>query len=708
MPNATTNLPYNHTLTQTGLIGTPIWSIVTGALPLGLTLNTITGIISGVPTVFSGTANFAIRVTGSDNNCFLSFLPMSITTCPIITFTNTIANDVVVGAIFAPIEVSVTLNGASGINYAVAYSVTPALPATLQLSNNGTSAFISGYSYIAIPSATYTVTATYQGCSKTQTYTFGFGCPNFAFSNTTIPPSTLGVYYAQSSGVVVGAIGNFIFSISPSLPSGLILDSAFGTIRGYPQILAPTSSYTITCFSVNCNTTISQNYTFGVICPTVTINTLSLPNGTFQGGYGQSLSQTGLNAPNWSISTGSLPPGLTIRTYDGLISGYPSTTGTYNFTALVEDRGCSQTKTYTIIVTCPSIITIDSTNLSSNAFAGIFYLGSLSSTPMGVGNWSVIYGALPPGIILQAPGTSSVVLSGQPTALGTYNFTIQIENGGCTGTKSCTIVVSCPIITINTLSLSNGVVQSLYQQSITQTGLISPSWSVIAGSLPPGLVLNAGGAFNSTYPWTAGIFNFTIQALSAYGCSQTRNYTIVISCPTITIDPISLPNGIMWSGYNQLLSATGLYAGNWSVSSGSLPPGLTLSPSMGTSSNGRISGIPSTVGTYNFTIQIASGGCSQTRAYTIIITPNGNRINATPDVVYVFPNPSSGDFNIDFTTLNIAGATMSLYNSQGRRVLSANIDNSQMLISLVNEPAGLYLLEITNASGKIVKRLIKE
>jgi|GEM_PF-234217 len=63
LPPASIGVPYSQTLTATG--GTPpyTWAISVGALPVGLTLNTATGVISGTPTLNG--SDFTVRVTDS-------------------------------------------------------------------------------------------------------------------------------------------------------------------------------------------------------------------------------------------------------------------------------------------------------------------------------------------------------------------------------------------------------------------------------------------------------------------------------------------------------------------------------------------------------------------------------------------------------------------------------------------------------------------
>jgi hypothetical protein len=70
----------------------------------------------------------------------------------------------------------------------------------------------------------------------------------------------------------------------------------------------------------------------------LTITTTSLPNGTLGQSYTTTLQATGGTAPyTWTIATGSLPPGLSVSSSTGVISGIPTTAGTYAFTAQVTD-----------------------------------------------------------------------------------------------------------------------------------------------------------------------------------------------------------------------------------------------------------------------------------------------------------------------------------------------------------------------------------
>jgi len=93
------------------------------------------------------------------------------------------------------------------------------------------------------------------------------------------------------------------------------------------------TSYPFT--NVTTNHTISASF---VVAELLDITTSSLPAGTVLIPYSQTLTATGGVLPyQWSVSGGSLPDGLTINSATGGISGTPTVSGTFNFTAQVMD-----------------------------------------------------------------------------------------------------------------------------------------------------------------------------------------------------------------------------------------------------------------------------------------------------------------------------------------------------------------------------------
>ncbi len=141
-------------------------------------------------------------------------------------------------------------------------------------------------------------------------------------------------------------------------------------------------------------------------------------------------------------------------------------------------------------------------------------------------------------------------------------------------------------------------------------------YSVTAGSLPNGLSLDgATGEIFGTQT-VAGAFTFTITVTDAVGAASSQAYRVTIN-PSIVITTSSLANGSIGALYNQTLAATrGTGAKTFAVTSGALPDGLSLS------SVGVISGIPSTVNTYSFTVTATdSVTASVSQVFSVLINP---------------------------------------------------------------------------------------
>ncbi len=145
-------------------------------------------------------------------------------------------------------------------------------------------------------------------------------------------------------------------------------------------------------------------------------------------------------------------------------------------------------------------------------------------------------------------------------------------------------------------------------------------WSVLRGTLPPGLTLDAAGSI-AGIPTTVGSSGFTVQVADAESSPQTTTValSITITPAPLAITTTALPPAIATIPYTASLTATGGVAPYaWSVTSGSLPSGLSLE------ADGSISGTPTTVGTDSFTVQAADSESTPqttTAQLSIAVTP---------------------------------------------------------------------------------------
>jgi hypothetical protein len=152
------------------------------------------------------------------------------------------------------------------------------------------------------------------------------------------------------------------------------------------------------------------------------------------------------------------------------------------------------------------------------------------------------------------------------------------------------------------------------------------TWSITAGGLPSGLSLSTvgspGSGLISGTPTTAGTYPFTVQVRDSAGSTDSAGYSITISAVSFTITSASpLPGAMENTAYSTTISTSGVCTTGgytWSVTSGSLPSGLSLN-----ASTGVISGTPAagTAGTYPFRVQVIGYGAhTATKDFTLTVT----------------------------------------------------------------------------------------
>ena len=598
LPAGTVGTAYSQTVAATGGTGSYTFSVSSGTLPAGLSLNAGSGAITGTPT---GAGSSSFTITATDGNSATGSRAYSVTINAAITVNPASLANGTVGSAYSQ---TVSATGGTG-SYTFSVSA-GALPAGLSLASG--TGVISG-TPSSSGSSSFTITATDgNGATGSRAYSVSIAA-GINVSPLSLPAATVGTPYSQTISAS-GGTGSFTFSVTAgALPSGLLLNAATGAITGTPSG-SGSSTFTITATD-SASATGARSYTL-TVNPAIAVNPASLPAGTVGLAYNQTVSATGGNGSfTFAVTSGALPAGLSLNVSSGAITGTPGSSGSSTFTVTATDgNGATGARSYT--VTINAAVAVNPASLA-NGTVGVAYSQTVSATGgSGSYTFSVSSGTLPAGLSLN---TGSGAITGTPTSAGSSSFTITATDGnGATGSRAYTVSIAVGI-SVSPSSLAAGTVGIAYSQTISASGGTgSFTFSVTAGTLPAGLTLDSSGVLSGT-PTTAATSSFTITATDSASATGSRTYHVTIGTP-VTISTASLPGGTVGLAYNQTIVATGgTGAYTFSVSAGTLPAGLSLN-----GASGVLSGTPTTAATSAFTVTATDGnGRTGSRAFSVTI-----------------------------------------------------------------------------------------
>lgn len=294
------------------------------------------------------------------------------------------------------------------------------------------------------------------------------------------------------------------------------------------------------------------------------VNQFTLNPGAIGVPYEQVLLASGGQTPyTWTLTGGSLPPGLSLQT-NGIISGTPTLASgvtypnTYNFSVKVTD---SQTPTAAFNTLGTSIIinpalsfpsaTLPSVVVGNNYLATVAAAGGISPY-----TYNVVFGSLPDGLTLTSSGTTAGTISGTPTTAGTFNFTIQATDSVSeTATAAFSIVITGRLQGSYVISL-NGFFQGtpFYMVgSFVADGNGNITSGIFDQAGPGGLVPDT--SFTGTYSIPSGT-NLGTMTLNQ-GPFGTRTYDMIVSTAGST-QLIMKDVGVYGSGLITKQTATSL------------------------------------------------------------------------------------------------------------------------------------------------------
>jgi hypothetical protein len=337
----------------------------------------------------------------------------------------------------------------------------------------------------------------------------------------------------------------------------------------------------------------------------------------------------------WSLLAGAPPNGISLDS-QGNLSGTPSEAGVFDIVVQVSSGDDTQAAVLALPVAEGSALSVEQGGPQlPTALANSRYRQQLVAEG-GVPPYSWT-GVIPPEFSMQL--SSAGVLSGKPEEAsdGPVQFkVVVIDSIGAQASAILSLQIISPgSLAIVTPFLAPAVVGTSYDQPILASGGpttgVTFSWSLSSSTpLPAGLAFQqkgtpAEGDLSGT-PSQAGIFPLVLNLSDNFGHTATRQYILSVTAAAILVPPQAPP--VAWIGepFFSELADTGLSTLSYSLYSGQLPPGLSLS------ATGVIRGtvpIGTLVGKYEFSVAVtdAAGGES--------VLPLEIQVEALP------PQPSS-------------------------------------------------------------------
>ena len=444
-------------------------------LPTGLVLSSNTCSITGTPSAFQVATDYTITASNSyGSGTAVISITISLDPPSSLNFSGspyTFTNGVSIGTI------SPTYSGT--ISSCIA---SPNLPIGLSLSSN---CELIGVPTTNQTSSSYTITATNTGGSTQATIsiTINDSAPTGLSYNGSLFTFTVGVPITSVNPTVTGTPSSY--SVSPSLPVGLAVNTTTGQLAGTPTVISASATYTVTATNAGGSTQTTISITINDSAPTG----LSYNGSLFTFTVGvpiTSVNPTVTGTPSSYSVSPSLPVGLAVNTTTGQLAGTPtviSASATYTVTA--TNAGGSTQTNFTVIVNAgPPTISYTGSPFTFTQHSPIT---TMTPTVLGTITSCSISPNLPAGLSIH---NTTCVISGTPTATQvatTHTITATNANGNTTTTISLTIGSAFYTIggTVAQLAGSNTIViqnNGTDNKSITINGAFTFTTSIASGA----------------------------------------------------------------------------------------------------------------------------------------------------------------------------------------------------------------------------------
>ncbi|WP_427917053.1 putative Ig domain-containing protein [Xanthomonas campestris] len=469
----------------------------------------------------------------------------------------------------------------------------------------------------ALPSLSIDDVSVNEGNSGTTTATF-------TVTLSAASGQTVLVNYASADGTATAGSDYVARSGTLTFAPGTTAQGVAITVNGDTAV-EPNETFSVGLSGVS-NASIARATGTGTIInddAVVTVGPASLPSATAGSAYSQNLSASGGTAPyTFTVTAGALPAGLTLSPA-GVLSGTPTATGSFNFTASATDSGNPTTgsRAYALVVAGANVI-LPATTLPAGT-AGQAYSSAITPAAGGIApyTYAVTAGALPAGITLNS---ATGAVTGTPTSAGNFAFSVTATDStsgtASQATQSYAVTIAAPTIVVAPSALPTATRGTAYSQTLSASGGTAPyTYTLSAGSLPAGLTLASNGTLSGTAT-AEGSFTVTVRATDAGNFTGDQAYSLTVAAPNLALPASNLPAGTAGQAYTAAISpATGGTAPySYALTAGALPSGVVLD-----AATGALSGTPTVSGTFNFTLTVTdstpSPAAQASQSYTLSI-----------------------------------------------------------------------------------------
>jgi hypothetical protein len=334
----------------------------------------------------------------------------------------------------------------------------------------------------------------------------------------------------------------------------------------------------------------------------------TLPSGQMGVSYSYTVSTTPPPPAGTVYSATGLPSGLSINGSSGVISGTPTASGTFTGSVSLTSGVVVNSFTYSLVIAPPLGTPVISSALTIAATVGTainpYTVAANNATSFNVGS-------LPPGLSLNSAVAAAPVISGTPTAAGTYTVALSGNNATGTGavsTLTITVAPAGPVPVVGGSLTQSAPVNQIFSYSITATQ--SPA-SYSAVPLPLGLSLNPLTGVISGTPTVSGVYAITLRATNNNGTSDPATLNLTLGSLSVVSSATAVNGGVGVAFAYQITASNTPVSYNVS----GLPAGLVANLT-----TGLISGTPTAAGVSTVSLSannLAGPGPVMTATFTI-------------------------------------------------------------------------------------------